>query len=101
MYGGAFSGFAAAYATGSPLVGLAAAIVVGILAGAIHGLLTVTLSANQHVSGIGLTIGLIGLSEFVNRLIFRGGELQAIDRFDVIPAPARWGRSRRSSASTS
>jgi ABC-type uncharacterized transport system permease subunit len=91
MYGGAFFGFAAAYATGSPLVGLAAAIAVGILSGAIHGLLTVTLSANQHVSGIGLTIGLIGLSEFVNRLIFRGGELQAIDRFDVIPAPAALG----------
>ena len=78
MYAGAFAGFATAWATGSPLTGLAAAIVVGVLAGAIMGLLTVTLGANQHVSGIGLTIGLIGLSEFANRLIFQGGELQRI-----------------------
>ena len=53
---GAFSGFAAACLTGDPLIGLAVAIVVGLLAGAVMGLLTVTLGANQHVSGLGLTI---------------------------------------------
>jgi ABC-type uncharacterized transport system permease subunit len=84
MYAGAFAGFAAAYASGSTLVGLLAAIIVGLLAGAIMGLLTVSLGANQHVSGIGLTIGLIGLSEFANRLIFRGGELQRIEPMGVI-----------------
>ena len=42
------------------------------LAGAVMGLLTVTLGANQHVSGLGLTIALIGLSEFANRLLFTG-----------------------------
>ena len=56
MYAGAFTGFAVAYSTGSLLLGLAAAIVVGLLAGALMALLTVTLGANQHVSGIGLTI---------------------------------------------
>jgi simple sugar transport system permease protein len=84
MYAGAFAGFATAWATGSPLAGLLAAIVVGLLAGAIMSLLTVTLGANQHVSGIGLTIGLIGLSEFANRLIFQGGELQRIDPMPVV-----------------
>ena len=79
MYAGAFFGFAVAFQTGEPLVGLAAAIVVGIIAGAIMGLLTVTLGANQHVSGLGLTIGLIGVSEFVNRLIFSGDTLARID----------------------
>lgn len=79
MYAGAFAGFATAYATGSPLMGLAAAAVIGVLSGAIMALLTVTFGANQHVSGIGLTIGLIGLSEFANRLIFGGGELQRIE----------------------
>ena len=78
MYAGAFTGFAVAWATGSPLIGLLAAIVVGILAGAVMALMTVTFGANQHVSGIGLTIGLVGLSEFANRLIFQGGELQRI-----------------------
>lgn len=84
MYAGAFAGFAAAWATGSPLLGLLAAIMVGSLAGAVMALVTVTFGANQHVSGIGLTIGLIGLSEFANRLIFQGGELQRIEPMPTI-----------------
>ena len=84
MYAGAFAGFATAWATGSPLLGLLAAIVVGIGAGSIMALLTVTFGANQHVSGIGLTIGLIGLSEFSNRLIFAGGELQRIQPMPIV-----------------
>jgi len=89
MYAGAFVGFATAFATGSPLLGLLAAIVVGLMAGAIMALLTVTFGANQHVSGIGLTIGLIGGSEFANRLIFGGGELQRIEPMPLFsPLPA-------------
>jgi len=91
MYAGAFTGFAVAYSTGSLLLGLAAAIVVGVLAGALMALLTVTLGANQHVSGIGLTILLIGLSEFTNRLIFGGTEVQRIDPFPQLEAPAVLG----------
>ena len=88
MYAGAFAGFAAAFVTGSPLLGLVAAIAAGLLSGAVMGLLTVTFGANQHVSGIGLTIGLIGASEFANRLIFRGGELQRIDPMPLVnPLP--------------
>jgi general nucleoside transport system permease protein len=89
MYAGAFAGFATAWATGSPLLGLLAAIGVGIGAGAVMALMTVTFGANQHVSGIGLTIGLIGLSEFANRLVFRGGELQRIDPMPTIN-PLAW-----------
>ncbi len=84
MYAGAFAGFTAAWATGSPLIGLVAAIVVGIAAGAVMALMTVTFGANQHVSGIGLTIGLIGLSEFANRLVFQGGELQRIQPMPIV-----------------
>jgi general nucleoside transport system permease protein len=91
MYAGAFFGFAVAYSTGSLLLGLAAAIVVGLLAGALMAVLTVTLGANQHVSGIGLTILLIGLSEFTNRLIFGGTEVQRIDPFPQLEAPAVLG----------
>ncbi len=79
MYAGAFFGFATAYHTGDPWLGLLGAIVVGLLAGALMGLLTVTLGANQHVSGLGLTIVLIGLSEFANRLMFSGGTLARIE----------------------
>jgi simple sugar transport system permease protein len=84
MYAGAFAGFVTAWATGSPLLGLGAAIAVGLGAGAVMALMTVTFGANQHVSGIGLTIALIGLSEFTNRLIFAGGELQRIEPMPTI-----------------
>jgi simple sugar transport system permease protein len=84
MYAGAFAGFATAWATGSPLLGLLAAIVIGVAAGAVMALMTVTFGANQHVSGIGLTIGLIGLSEFANRLIFQGAELQRIQPMPTV-----------------
>ena len=83
MYAGAFFGFAVAFQTGDPLIGLAGAIITGIIAGALMGLLTVTFGANQHVSGLGLTIVLIGLSEFANRLIFSGTTLASIDKMQL------------------
>jgi len=79
MYAGAFFGFATAYHTGDPLLGLLGAIIVGLIAGALMGVLTVTFGANQHVSGLGLTIVLIGFSEFANRIMFSGGSLARIE----------------------
>ena len=79
MYAGAFFGFAVAYQTGNPWIGLLGAILVGLVAGALMALMTVTLGANQHVSGLGLTIALIGVSEFANRMIFTGGSLPRIE----------------------
>jgi simple sugar transport system permease protein len=79
MYAGAFFGFAAAFYTGDPWLGLLGAIVVGLIAGALMALLTVTFGANQHVSGLGLTIVLIGVSEFANRLLFTGSSLARIE----------------------
>lgn len=85
MYAGAFFGFAMAYATGSLWLGLLAAVLVGLLAGGLMALLTVTLGANQHVSGLGLTLLLIGVSEFANRLWFGGGQsLRRIEPFPLI-----------------
>jgi simple sugar transport system permease protein len=91
MYAGAFFGFAVALSTGSPLLGLFAALLIGVLAGAVMAVLTVTLGANQHVSGIGLTIGLIGLSEFLNRLLFRGQDLPRIEPMPLLDAFAFLG----------
>ena len=53
MYGGAFFGFYAAQTSGSLLVGLLVAIGVGLGAGALMGLLTVTFGTNQHGTGNG------------------------------------------------
>ena len=100
MYAGAFAGFAVAYRDRRSALGLAGAIVVGLVAGAVMGLLTVTLGANQHVSGLGLTIVLIGLSEFGNRLLLTGSTLQRIDPMPQWDPLAGLGRGRRRSPSS-
>jgi ABC-type uncharacterized transport system permease subunit len=85
MYAGAFFGFYAAQATGSLLLGLLVAIGVGLGAGALMGLLTVTFGTNQHVAGLGTTLFLIGCADFVNRLEYRGSQTQkTIEPFGTI-----------------
>lgn len=84
MYAGAFVGFLVAAQTGSPWLGLLVALLVGVLAGGLMGLLVVTLGVNQHVSGIGITLLLIGASEFTNRLLFGGGALTQTDKFPLL-----------------
>ncbi len=70
MFLGAFTGFAVAYLTGSLWLGLLAAILAGILAGLLMGVFTVTLGVNQHVSGLGITLLMTGISLFLYRVIF-------------------------------
>ena len=71
---GAFAGFVVAHATGSPWVGLLAAVVAGVLAGLLLGFFVVTLGLNQHVSGLGLTLLLIAACEFTFRVAYGSGE---------------------------
>ncbi|MCB9137668.1 MAG: ABC transporter permease [Caldilineaceae bacterium] len=76
MFLGAFTGFAAAAAlsnagvAGYLWLGLAAAILAGMIMGALMGLFAVTLGVNQHVSGLGITLLCTGLALFGFRLIF-------------------------------
>ena len=64
---GAFSGFAAAQVTGNPVIGLLAAAVVGALAALLHAFVSVTLRANQYVSGLALSMFGLGLSGLLGR----------------------------------
>jgi simple sugar transport system permease protein len=84
MYAGAFSGFLVAAHTGSPWVGLAAAVGLGVLAGALMALLVVTFGVNQHVAGIGTTLLLIGASDFANRFLYGSGTLTQITKFGLL-----------------
>jgi general nucleoside transport system permease protein len=90
MFAGAFTGFAAAYATGSLLVGLLAAVAVGIAAAAVLGFLIVTLGTSQHVAGIGMTLLLVSASEFANRLAFADrATLPKIETFEPLSLGGR------------
>ncbi len=64
MLVGAMSGFAVALATGSPVLGAGAGVLASGMMALIHAFLTISLQANQVVSGLGLTIFGIGLSGF-------------------------------------
>ncbi|MBI1259421.1 MAG: ABC transporter permease [Chloroflexi bacterium] len=71
----AFSGFVAAQVTGSLFIGLAAALLTGILLSLLLGFLTVTLGLNQHVSGLGITLFATGLALFAFRLVYGGQQV--------------------------
>src|SRR3972149_4225923 len=70
MFLGAFVGFMFADKTSSLGVGLAAAIGAGALSGMLMALLAVRLGVSQHVSGLGITLLLTGLSLFGFRWVY-------------------------------
>jgi ABC-type uncharacterized transport system permease subunit len=67
MLMGALAGFAACYHSENVWVGAVAALVVGGLMATIHAFLTITLRANQVVSGLALTLFGAGLSAYLGR----------------------------------
>lgn len=83
MYIGGFAGFVVAHRSGSPWIGLIAAIVAGLISGLMMGLLSVTLGLNQHVSGLGLTLLLIATSDFAFRLLYTGERPILENKFEV------------------
>ena len=62
---GAVCGFGAALATGSPLIGIVAAIAAGAALSMLFGFLTLTLVANQVATGLALTLLGLGLAGLV------------------------------------
>lgn len=90
MLMGAMSGFAAAYHTGSLWWGVIIAMAVGGLMALIHAVLTVSLRADQTVSGLALTIFGTGLSSFLGQRLGPAGKpLVGLvgPRFERLPIP--------------
>jgi simple sugar transport system permease protein len=67
MLVGAVSGFIVAVATGDPWLGVVTAMCAGGAMACIHAFLTVTMKANQVVSGLALTLFGTGLSAFLGK----------------------------------
>jgi len=74
MMMGAATGFAVSYHLGSAWLGLAAAILVGALLALIHAFLSITMRAEQVVSGLALTTFGIGLATFMGLRLGPGGQ---------------------------
>ncbi len=91
MLMGAFSGFFVALnllptmGDGALWLGLLAAVIVGILMGLLMSVVSVTLKAEQGISGIGLYIFGLGLSSLLFRVTI--GTVKTIDGFKPAPIP--------------
>ncbi|MEG3065012.1 MULTISPECIES: ABC transporter permease [Acetomicrobium] len=67
---GAWAGFVGTYCTGSQIVGLIAAIVIGMLVGLCYGYITVKLKQHQIVTGTAINILAAGLALYFYRVLF-------------------------------
>ena len=85
MLMGAFSGFFVALRTGNLWLGLLAAAVVGGLMGLLMALISVTLKAEQGISGIGLQLFGLGLSSLLFQKTI--GSPQPINGFQAVKIP--------------
>jgi len=85
---GAVAGFGVGYLTDSPVLAVLAAAFAGGLSGLLFGFLTISLRANQVVSGLTLTIFGSGLSSFIGSS-FIGFKMSDsfIDSFKPYPIP--------------
>ncbi|MFQ3597963.1 MAG: ABC transporter permease [Chloroherpetonaceae bacterium] len=82
---GAFGATIGQFYTGSALVGVVVAVVLGLLFASLHAVVTVTFKANQIVSGIALNILAVGLTKFFLRVLF--GSASNSERIAGIDVP--------------
>jgi len=73
MLGGAFAAAAVAETTGNPLFGLLAGTAAGALIGFLHAVLTQAARVPHILSGVGLNLGVLGLTTYLLRAFFGGG----------------------------
>jgi simple sugar transport system permease protein len=84
MLTAAFAGAVGSWATGDPMIGLACGIIAVIPVALLQAFLSVTLQANQVVTGLGINILALGGTTLAYREVF--GERSR----DVIPGFAQW-----------
>jgi general nucleoside transport system permease protein len=70
MVAGAFAGWLTVYQGGGLWTGVAVAALTGMVLGALHAALTVSLGLSQHVSGLGITLLATSLASYAYRVSF-------------------------------
>ncbi|HEV7832714.1 MAG TPA: ABC transporter permease [Caballeronia sp.] len=84
MLMGAVTGYAVTAITGNPWLGIAGAIVAGVLMSLVFAFLTITMLANQVATGLSLTIFGIGFSAYIGKPYTSAAVRATID---VLPIP--------------
>ena len=85
MLMGAFAAYYALLQTGNPWLGVVAAIVVGALMGLLMAIISVTMQAEQGISGIGLSLFGLGLSSLLLKVLV--GAPRSISAFQPLHIP--------------
>jgi simple sugar transport system permease protein len=85
MLVGAFAAFYGTLTTGSVWVGVAVAMVAGLAMGLLMSVISVTLKAEQGISGIGLSLFGLGLSSLLFKVLV--GTVKTVDGFRPIHIP--------------
>jgi simple sugar transport system permease protein len=67
---GAFMGVMVSFFTGSPWLGVLAAVLVGGLIGLLHAVICVKFAGNQIVSGVGINIIALGLTAYMSQVLW-------------------------------
>jgi ABC-type uncharacterized transport system permease subunit len=87
MLAGAFGAILGAYLAGDWLVGVAVGLGFGLLVAALQALFAIRLEADQIVSGIALNIAVLGLTAFLARTIWDGGNVPQVDHTNAVSLP--------------
>jgi ABC-type uncharacterized transport system permease subunit len=88
MLVGAFFAVLGSYATGSPWLGMLWGVLAASVVAAIHAYFSITVLADQVVSGAAINIVCLGLTGFLNRLVFGGADKAlGVPRFDPVAIP--------------
>lgn len=85
MLMGAFMGYYVVLRTGNPWLGMGAALVTGMLMGLMMAVISVTMQAEQGISGIGLSLFGLGLSSLLMKMLV--GTPQGITGFQPLNIP--------------
>lgn len=87
MLAGAFGGAVGAVATGSPMLGLLIGVTAVLPVALLQAFLSITLRANQVVTGIGINILVLGTTTLAYREIFGGRSRAEVPGFDKWHVP--------------
>ncbi|HKZ54780.1 MAG TPA: ABC transporter permease [Anaerolineales bacterium] len=85
MLMGAYAGFIATFRTGNPVLGLVAAILVGGVMGLAMAVISVTLKAEQGISGIGVYLFGLGMSDLLFQKAL--GTVETVNGFAPLRIP--------------
>jgi general nucleoside transport system permease protein len=87
MLTAAFSGFAAAFYSGSSTVGILVALLTGALLGLLHATLSIRFELNQIISGTVINLMAVGVTGYFNRVLFASKTVPGVRTLPMIEIP--------------